>query len=144
MQWKPWDAVASKFPTQMTNLRPAMTTLWVSLVRCLGREHEPSWSKLSYKTSRAPFGYLRKSKKVKPFLLMLPSWPNADYRLSSGLVNFSSALLLISASGRGCVKTQIPKIRVVNSYKFAWFLGSKVVYMEICRLQILICGAITH
>ena len=32
----------------------------------------------------------------------------------------------IAASGRGCVKTQIPKIRVVNCCQFAWFFGLTV------------------
>ena len=36
---------------------------------------------------------------------------------------------LSSQFGRGCVKTQIPKIRVVNCYRFAWPFRSKVGYM---------------
>ena len=29
-------------------------------------------------------------------------------------------------TGRGCVKTQIPKIRVVNCCQFAWFFSSNL------------------
>jgi len=49
-----------------------------------------------------------------------------------------------AANGRGCVKTQNPKNRVVNCYKFAWFTYSKVDLRGKPLAKNTFCGTIPH